>query len=53
MVQQWFAMRLALSIALAWGLIDFFCAKVVVGVIAPIDQQLWDQIAHAVSVATR
>jgi len=46
-------MRLALSIALAWGLIDFFCAKVVVGVIAPIDQQLWDQIAHAVSVATR
>jgi hypothetical protein len=46
-------MRLVLSIAMAWGLLDFFCAKVVLGVIAPIDQQFWEQIAHAVSVATR
>lgn len=46
-------MRLALSIALAWGLLDFFCAKVIVSVFGSIDQQLWEQIAHAVSAATR
>ncbi|HEY7976873.1 MAG TPA: hypothetical protein VID67_01665, partial [Rhizomicrobium sp.] len=46
-------MKLAFSIAAAWALFDFLAGKAILGVIAPIDADLWQQIAHTVSVATR
>ena len=46
-------MKLAFSIAAAWAIFDFFAGKAILGVIAPIDAELWQQIAHAVSAATR
>lgn len=46
-------MKLAFSIAAAWAIFDFLAGKAILGVIAPIDAELWQQIAHTVSVATR
>ena len=46
-------MKLAFSIAAAWAIFDFLAGKAILSVFAPIDQQLWEQIAHTVAVATR
>lgn len=46
-------MKLAFSIAAAWALFDFLAGKAILGVIVPIDAELWQQVAHAVSVAAR
>jgi hypothetical protein len=45
-------MKLAFSIVAAWAIFDFFAGKVILGVIAPIDADLWQQIAHTVAAAT-
>ena len=46
-------MKLAFFIAAAWALFDFVAGKAILGVIAPIDAELWQQIAHTVAIATR
>lgn len=46
-------MKLAFSITAAWAIFDFVAGKAILGIIVPIDAELWQQIAHAVSVATR
>jgi hypothetical protein len=45
-------MKLAFSIAAAWAIFDFLAGKAILGVIAPIDAELWQQIAHTVAIAT-
>jgi hypothetical protein len=46
-------MKLAFSIAAAWAIFDLLVGKAILNVIAPIDAELWQQIAHTVAAATR
>jgi hypothetical protein len=45
-------MKLALAIAAAWAALDLVAGRAILGVIVPIDAELWHQIAHTVAVAT-
>jgi hypothetical protein len=40
-------MKLVLAIAAAWTVFDLVCGKVILDIIAPIDQAIWQQIAQA------
>lgn len=40
-------MKLAFAIAAAWTVLDLVAGKVILSVIVPIDQAIWQTIAHA------
>jgi hypothetical protein len=42
-------MKLVFAIAAAWTILDLVAGKMILDIIAPIDQALWQQIAHAFS----
>jgi hypothetical protein len=42
-------MKLVLAIAAAWTVLDLVAGKIILDIIAPIDQAIWQQIAHAFS----
>ena len=46
-------MKLVLSIAAAWAVFDVLAGKAILGVILPIDAEIWNQIAHTVVAASR
>ena len=46
-------MKLALSLAAAWAAFDLLAGKAILGVILPIDAQIWQQILHTVAAASR
>ena len=42
-------MKLMFAIAAAWTILDLAAGKMILDIIAPIDQAIWQQIAHAFS----
>ena len=45
-------MKLALSIAAAWAAFDLLAGKALLGIILPIDAQIWQQIVRTVAAAS-